>query len=118
MVRIAALVIAGAMVTGPTANAAPEGIGDAITAAGGTCQMGQEALHCTLGGITFQIVAGWAASTAVRAKACSEGFINARYQVLTVGDSMILTDHNSDLAAIGAALSAQGVQSELQSYCP
>ncbi len=118
MVRTAALAVVAALAMSPTANAAPDGIGDAITAAGGICQMGREALHCTLQGITFQIAPGWDASAAVRAKACTEGYINARYQVLTVGDSMILTDHNSDLAAISAALSAQGVQSELQNYCP
>ena len=84
MARIAALVIAAAMVTSPAAGAAPDGIGDAITAAGGTCQMGQEALHCTLQGIKFQIAPGWAASAPVRAKACTEGYINTHYQVLTM----------------------------------
>lgn len=116
MIRAAVVVIA-AIVACPIASATPA-IGDAITAEGGTCRMGDQALHCTLQGIAFQIVPGWAASTATRAKACREGYINTRYQVLTSGDSMILTDYSRDLVAIAAALAAQGVQSDQQSYCP
>ena len=90
----------------------------AITAAGAKCTNGPKQT-CTLDSVSFELsVDGWRAERAQREKACSQGYVNSSYQIVTDGRGVITTDHNSDYAAILSALKKHGADARQANYCP
>lgn len=102
------------------AAAAPAGIVEAITAAGGQCGPVAERTErsCTLNGVSFTLAeTGWESQAADRQRACDEGFINTEYQLLSDGRWTIAADYDEDYATIRSALAGQRVTAELRPYC-
>ena len=96
------------------------GIVDAITAAGGECERaaGTAPRNCTLDGVSFELTEdSWQADAADRRRACDEGYVNTRYQLLTDGDWTISTDQNADYLTIQDALAPHGINAEIKPYC-
>ncbi|MGC5027399.1 hypothetical protein ACLQ3K_21845 [Tsukamurella sp. DT100] len=110
-----------------TSPAAPPGsakakavsLTDALTAAGAQCTTGTKGQDCTLSGVKLTLSSGtWGSDTALRRRACTEGYVNSTYKVITDGRDMITTDFNKDLAAIITALREHGADPREASYCP
>ncbi|QJD51540.1 hypothetical protein SEA_EVAMON_45 [Gordonia phage Evamon] len=93
---------------------------DALTTAGATCNAGSRAgeQDCTLNGVSFSLSSDWSESATLRARACSEGYIDPGFQVLTDGTSYVFADYHSDYPAIASALKEQGVSTKTTNYCP
>lgn len=91
---------------------------DALAAAGAECASGTGERDCTLNGVSFTLSDSWKQSAGMRERACTEGYINTDYQVLTDGTSYISSDYDTDYPAIASALEEQGVTVETTDYCP
>ena len=103
-----------------TSTAAPADVSmdDALAAAGADCAAGTGERDCTLNGVSFTLSDSWKQSAGMRARACTEGYINTDYQVLTDGTSYISSDYDTDYPAIASAIEEQGVTVETTNYCP
>ncbi|UCZ88692.1 hypothetical protein [Gordonia sp. WA4-43] len=104
--------------TTTSAAAAAMSMDDALTAAGADCAAGTGERDCTLNGVSFTLSDSWKQSAGMRERACTEGYINTDYQVLTDGTSYISSDYDTDYPAIASALEEQGVTVETTNYCP
>lgn len=105
----------------PSSSSKPKAVSltDALTAAGAQCTTGTKGQDCTLNGITLTLSSGtWESDTGLRRRACTEGYVNSTYKVVTDGRDMITTDFNKDLAAIITALREHGTAPREASYCP
>lgn len=101
------------------AKTAAVSLTDALTAAGAQCTAGTKGQDCTLSGVKLTVSAGtWESDTALRRRACTEGYVNAAYKVITDGRDMITTDYNKDHPAIIAALREHGANPREANYCP
>lgn len=94
-------------------------LADALSAAGAQCTAGTKGQDCTLNGVKLTLSSGtWESDTALRRRACTDGYVNSAYKVITDGRDMITTDLNKDHAAIITALREHGADPREANYCP
>ncbi|BDD81422.1 hypothetical protein TPB0596_11850 [Tsukamurella pulmonis] len=105
--------------TATSTAAAKVSFAEALAAAGAQCSPGAKGQDCTLDGVKLTLSPGtWASDTAQRQRACTEGYVNSTYKVVTDGRDMITTDLNKDNATIVAALREHGADARETNYCP
>jgi len=106
----------------PSESPPPEtvSIDQALKRIGADCYGSNQTKTCTFAGVQYRIdyVSDWAANQTLRNKACEQGYINNRLNILSDGKSWTLgTNHQADLRTLHEALQTTGTRFTIVPYC-